>query len=122
MKKRKYWEQRIFRISAAFLLLGLTAQTNLDEPFGLRTVIASKGPLPANWEDLQSQINMEQAVVCQIRRGGYSGSTQDDNKFFANYSQREKHKWIYLYRKHQSSIQVARQCAHQSKKTKLTAA
>ena len=45
---KNYWEQRIFRISAACLLLGLTAQTNLDEPFGLPTVITAKGPLPAN--------------------------------------------------------------------------
>src|SRR5262249_51479923 len=92
MKKRKYWEQRIFRISAAFLLLGLTAQTNLEEPFGLRTVIASKGPLPANWEDLQSQINMEQAVVAQCRGGGKRCPSQAANRFFAVLRQGGKHK------------------------------
>src|SRR5262249_62072006 len=92
MKKRKYWEQRIFRISAAFLLLGLTAQTNLDEPFGLRTVIASKGPLPANWEDLQSQINMEQAVVAQFRGGAEPLSAPAANKIFAGLTQGEQPK------------------------------
>jgi len=94
MKKRKYWEQRIFRISAAFLLLGLTAQTNLDEPFGLRTVIASKGPLPANWEDLQSQINMEQAVVAQCRGGANRCPSQAATRFVAILSQGEQHNGI----------------------------
>jgi hypothetical protein len=42
---------------------------NRDEPFGFPTVITSKGPLPMNWEDLQSQINMEQAAVAQCSGG-----------------------------------------------------
>jgi len=43
--------------------LGPHCANNRDEPFGFPTVITSKGPLPTNWEDLQSQINMEQAVA-----------------------------------------------------------
>ena len=67
MIRGKHWAQRFLRIVAACLLLGLTAQTDMNEPFGFPNVITSDGPLPTNWEDLQSEINAEQAIVAQCR-------------------------------------------------------
>ena len=94
MTKRKYSGQRIFRISAACLLLGLTAQTNLDEPFGLSTVTSPKGPLSANWNDLQSQINLEQAVVAQCRGEANLCSSRAAASFVAILNQGEQHNGI----------------------------
>jgi predicted transglutaminase-like cysteine proteinase len=90
MTKRKYREQRIFRIVAACLLLGLTAQTNLDEPFGLPTVSSPKGPLSANWNDLQAQINLEQAVVAQCRDEANLCSSRAAARFVAILNQGEQ--------------------------------
>jgi predicted transglutaminase-like cysteine proteinase len=94
MTKRKYSGQRIFRISAACLLLGLTAQTSLDEPFGLSTVTSPKGPLSANWNDLQSQINLEQAVVAQCRGEANLCSSRAAASFVAILNQGEQHNGI----------------------------
>src|SRR5262245_64161312 len=91
---KNYWEQRIFRIAAACLLLGLTAQTNLDEPFGLSTVTSLKGPLSANWNDLQSQINLEQAVVAQCRGEANLCSSRAAASFVAILNQGEQHNGI----------------------------
>ena len=94
MTKRKYWEQRIFRTLAAFLLLGLTAQTNLDEPFGLSTVTTSTVPLSTNWNDLQSQIDMEQAIVAQCRGEAKFCSSRAAARFVAILNQGEQHDGI----------------------------
>ena len=91
---KNYWEQRIFRIAAACLLLGLTAQTNLDEPFGLSTVTSPKGPLAANWNDLQSQINLEQAVVAQCRDEANLCSSRAAARFVAILKQGEQRNGI----------------------------
>jgi predicted transglutaminase-like cysteine proteinase len=94
MTKRKYCEQRIVRILAACLLLGLTAQTKLDEPFGLPTVTNSNGPLSTNWNDLQSQIDTEQAIVAQCRGEAKLCSSSAAARFVAILNQGEQHDGI----------------------------
>ena len=59
--------KRICRIAAALLLLGLTAQADIDEPFGLPTVAAPDGPLSVTWRDLQSKIQSERSIIAQCR-------------------------------------------------------
>jgi len=61
------WANRILRAAFALLLLGLTAQTDLDEPFGLPTVVAPDDPLWATWRELQSEMQSEQPIIAQCR-------------------------------------------------------
>ena len=49
------------------LLLGLTAQGDIDEPFGLATTALPEGPLSVIWRDLQSQMKADEGVVFQCR-------------------------------------------------------
>lgn len=59
--------KRTFRLCAGILLLGLTAQTDFQEPFGLPTVAALEGPLLATWPGLQSEIKAEQVIIALCR-------------------------------------------------------
>ena len=45
MRHDRSWMSRISRAAALLLLLGLTAQADSGEPFGLTTVAAPEGPL-----------------------------------------------------------------------------
>ena len=65
------------------MLLGLTAQTDLGEPFGLTTVAAPEGPLSVAWRDLQSQMKAEQATIEQCRREPKNCSSAAALKFMA---------------------------------------
>ncbi len=65
------------------LLLGLTAQTEIDEPFGLSTVPVSEGPLWVAWRDLQPQIKADQATVEQCRLDPKHCSSAAALKFIA---------------------------------------
>lgn len=68
MRKKAHWTKRICGAAAAVLLLGLTAQTDIGEPFGLSTAPVSEGPLWSAWRDLQPQIKADQEAVQQCRR------------------------------------------------------
>jgi predicted transglutaminase-like cysteine proteinase len=60
-------EKRIVRIAVGFLLLGLTAQTELQEPFGLPTFAVEDQLLQATWEDLREKIHADRAIISQCR-------------------------------------------------------
>ena len=57
--------RRIARVAVAALLLGFAAPT--DEPFGLATAAAPESPLAETWQELQSQIKVEQPIIAQCR-------------------------------------------------------
>jgi len=65
------------------LLLGLTAQSDIDEPFGLATVPVSEGPLWVAWRDLQPQIKADQDIVAQCRREPKNCSSAAALRFIA---------------------------------------
>src|SRR5579859_2898184 len=83
MQKHPCWTRRFCAAAAALLLLGLTAQTDISEPFGLSTVAASEGPLWVTWRDLQSQMKVEQATIEQCRREPNNCSSAAALKFIA---------------------------------------
>lgn len=56
MSTQSFGAKRVFRMGVGLLLLGLTAQTELHEPFGLPTLIVAEGLLPATWDDLREEI------------------------------------------------------------------
>jgi predicted transglutaminase-like cysteine proteinase len=43
------------------------AQADINDPFGLPTVVVSEGPWWATWQDLQSQIQSEKHIIAQCR-------------------------------------------------------
>ena len=55
------------RFAAALLLLGLAAQAELSEPFGLPTVAAPQGRLWITWRELQAQMQTEWPVIARCR-------------------------------------------------------
>jgi len=59
--------RRILRAGAGLLLLGLTAQTELQEPFGLPTFVVAEGLLHATWEDLREDIEADRTVIARCR-------------------------------------------------------
>ena len=65
-----FWGKRVVRLGVGFLLLGLTAQTGLQEPFALPTFAATDQLLQATWDDLQEDIDTDRAIIaqCRIRR------------------------------------------------------
>lgn len=65
------------------LLLGLTAQTDLGEPFGLPTVPVLEGSLWTAWRDLQPQMTADQATVAQCRHDPKNCSSAAALKFIA---------------------------------------
>lgn len=83
MQKNPWCMRRICAAATALLLLGLTAQTDLGEPFGLSTVAAPEGPLWVTWRDLQSQMKAEQAKIEQCRREPKNCSSAAALKFIA---------------------------------------
>jgi predicted transglutaminase-like cysteine proteinase len=62
------WVAWICRIVAVgVLLLGLAAQADINEPFGLSTVVAPEGPWWVTWRDLRSEIQSEKPIIAQCR-------------------------------------------------------
>ena len=59
--------KRVARAAMLSLLLGLTAQTDTAEPFGLATAAAPESPLAPTWRRLQSQIEAERPAIAQCR-------------------------------------------------------
>ena len=55
------------RYAAALLLLGLAAQAELSEPFGLPTVATPQGQLWVIWRELQSQMQAERPLIARCR-------------------------------------------------------
>jgi predicted transglutaminase-like cysteine proteinase len=77
------WTRRICTAAAALLLLGLTAQTDIGEPFGLSTASVSEGPLWAAWRDLLPQIKADEETVQQCRREPKNCSSAAALRFIA---------------------------------------
>ena len=67
MDIRFSWARRIFRAGAVLLLLGLTAQTELQDPFGLPTFVVADGLLPTTWEDLREEIEADRTIIARCR-------------------------------------------------------
>ena len=59
--------RRMFIVAVLPLLLGLTAQVDLDEPFGRPTIVSTEVSLSATWRDLQLQLQSEQRIIAQCR-------------------------------------------------------
>jgi len=57
----------MFIAAAIPLLLGLTAQADLNEPFGRPTLLSTEVSLSATWQDLRLQTQSEQRVIAQCR-------------------------------------------------------
>ena len=57
----------MFIVAVAPLLLGLTAQADLNEPFGRPTVVSTEVSLSAMWRDLQLQTQSEKRIIAQCR-------------------------------------------------------
>ena len=83
MRINSDWTRRICSAAAAVLLLGLTAQTDIGEPFGLSTTSVSDGPLWTAWQDLQPQIKADQEIVQQCRREPKNCSSAAALRFIA---------------------------------------
>lgn len=54
-------------IALALLSGGMAARAESTEPFGLATVAAAQGTLPAAWRQLQSEMQAEARIVAQCR-------------------------------------------------------
>ena len=67
MSTQLFWAKRVFRMGVGLLLLGLTAQTEFHEPFGLPTLIVAEGLLPATWDDLREEIETDRAIIARCR-------------------------------------------------------
>jgi predicted transglutaminase-like cysteine proteinase len=62
----------MFIAAAIPLLLGLTAQADLNEPFGRPTLLSTEVSLSATWQDLRLQIQSEQRIIAQCRTDPHS--------------------------------------------------
>lgn len=85
---------RIFGMAAALLLLGLTAQTDISDPFGLTTVAAPKGPLWATWRKLQHQIKAEQPIIARCRAEPHACSSPAALRFIAIVEEGKRHEGL----------------------------
>lgn len=59
--------KRMFMIALIPLVLGLTAQADSNEPFGLPTVASTEVSLSTMWRDLQLQTQSEIRIIAQCR-------------------------------------------------------
>lgn len=59
--------RRMFIVAVIPVLLGLTAQADLNEPFGRPTVLSTEVSLSTTWQELRSQTQSEQRVITQCR-------------------------------------------------------
>jgi len=73
--------KRVCRSLAALLLLGLTAQSDLGEPFGMTTETLPEGPSWVTWRNLQSQMKADERVVLQCRVQPRACPSFDAQKF-----------------------------------------
>jgi len=62
----------MFIVAAIPLLMGLTAQADLNEPFGRPAVLSTEVSVSATWQDLRLQIQSEQRIIAQCRTDPHS--------------------------------------------------
>ena len=67
MSEHHWRAKQCRRIAAAVLVLGLTAQAEVSEPFGLPIVAAANSQLWNTWRELQAQMRDEKPVVARCR-------------------------------------------------------
>jgi predicted transglutaminase-like cysteine proteinase len=60
-------KRQIFCAAAVLLSLGLIAQAEISEPFGLLTAAVRDGPLWVVWRQLQLQMREEKPIISQCR-------------------------------------------------------
>jgi predicted transglutaminase-like cysteine proteinase len=77
------WAKRAGRASAVLLLLGLTAQTDIGEPFGLAAVTAPEGTLWTTWRRLQAESEAERPAIAQCRAKPQACHSAPARKFIA---------------------------------------
>jgi predicted transglutaminase-like cysteine proteinase len=85
------WVKRIARSAASLLLLGLAAQANLNEPFGLPTVAAPEGPLWVTWRKLQSNIQSQQPTIARCRAEPHNCASAAALQFIAIVKEADGH-------------------------------
>lgn len=81
-------------MGVGLLLLGLTAQTELHEPFGLPTLIVAEGLLPATWDDLREEIELDRAIIDRCRAQPARCSSSAALRFIAIVSEGELHQGL----------------------------
>jgi predicted transglutaminase-like cysteine proteinase len=74
---------RMAAIALGLLLIGSAAQAATDEPFGLSTVAAADGALPATWRQLQTEIQSDERIVVQCRTEPQSCTSPAALRFIA---------------------------------------
>lgn len=89
-----FWAKRVFRMGAGFVLLGLTAQTELHEPFGLPTVAAADRLLQAAWDDLREEIGTDRAIIALCRAQPQKCSSTAALRFIAIVGEGESHQGL----------------------------
>ncbi len=67
MQIDRSWMSLIARAAALLLLLGLSAQADSGEPFGLTTEAAPEGSLWVTWRKLQAEMQAERPVIARCR-------------------------------------------------------
>lgn len=85
---------RSLRVAAALLLLGLTAQSDVSEPFGLATVAAPEGPLWTVWRKLQRQIKAEQPIIARCRARPHACDSPAALRFIAIVNEGKRHEGL----------------------------
>jgi predicted transglutaminase-like cysteine proteinase len=91
---RIHWTRWPRRIAAGVLLLGLAAQADINEPFGLRTQVAPEGPMWSAWRDLQSDIHVDRRIIAQCRAEPQSCPSPFALRFIALVNEGERHEGI----------------------------
>jgi predicted transglutaminase-like cysteine proteinase len=94
MMEQIHCARRLCRIAAAVLLLGLAAQADLSEPFGLRTEAAPEGPLWRAWRELQSDIHVDRRIIAQCRAEPRSCPWPAARRFVALVKEGEQHEGL----------------------------
>ena len=77
------WIKQLGRAAAALLLLGLAAQADSREPFGLVSAPAPEGPLWVTWRNLQSEMKAEHPLIAQCRAAPQSCPSASALRFIA---------------------------------------
>jgi predicted transglutaminase-like cysteine proteinase len=91
---RIHWTRWPRRIAAGVLLLGLAAQADINEPFGLRTQVAPEGPVWSAWRDLQSDIHVDRRIIAQCRAEPRSCPSPAGRSFVALVEEGEQHEGL----------------------------
>lgn len=89
-----FWGKRVVRLGVGFLLLGLTAQTELQEPFALPTFAATDQLLQATWDDVRGEVDADRTIIAQCRLQRENCSSPAALRFIAIVAEGEPHQGL----------------------------